>query len=54
MVKENKTEKLAYEKAVASIVQFENSDVITTSGGGCQHWSNQNGQSCYYNLGEVY
>lgn len=41
--------KMQYEKADAEIVYFENSDVITTSGG-CQTWSNQNGVPCHYGL----
>ena len=50
---ENK--KVKYEKAKAEVVYFENSDVITTSsGGGCESWSNRNGVSCHYNLTAVY
>lgn len=44
----------SYEKAAAEVILFNNSDVITTSGNDCPHWSNQNGVSCYYDLGEVY
>lgn len=47
-------EKKLYEKAVAEVILFDNSDVITTSTNGCPHWSNQNGASCYYGLGETY
>lgn len=44
------TQKMEYEAAVAEVVVFDNSDVITTSG--CPTWSNQNGTSCYYGLME--
>lgn len=43
---------MTYEKAMAEVVEFENTDVITTSG--CVTWSNQNGSSCYYGLTETY
>ena len=48
------TEKKNYTPAVAEVVLFDNSDVITTSGGdtggGCPTWSNQNGVSCHFGL----
>lgn len=53
MEHEKETKKLMYEKAAAEIIHFDNSDVITTSGssgGGCETWSNMNGQSCHYGL----
>lgn len=54
MVQESTVKKAAYEKAVAEVVHFDNSDVITTSGGdggsGCVTWSNQNGVACHYGL----
>lgn len=47
---ENTEKDLTYEKATAEIVYFDNSDVITTSGGGCLTWSNQNGVACHFGL----
>ena len=47
------TEKKTYVSAVAEVILFDNSDVITTSGG-CASWSNQNGVSCHYGLTAVY
>ncbi|MBM6924672.1 hypothetical protein [Pseudoflavonifractor phocaeensis] len=52
------TEKKAYVSAVAEVILFDNSDVITTSGavsggtvsGGCATWSNQSGVACHYGL----
>ena len=45
--------KQAYEKAKAHVVLFDNSDVISTSGGGgCVTWSNQNGVGCHFGLTE--
>lgn len=46
---------MKYEKAVAEVVYFDNSDVITTSGGtgggnGCTAWSSQNGYECHGGL----
>ena len=38
---------MTYEKAVAELVEFDNNDVIATSGG-CGSWSNQNNVGCYY------
>ena len=52
MGNEKDSRKLTYEKATATIDQFDNSDVITTSGGGCVTWSNQNGVACHYGLTE--
>ena len=52
MGNEKDSRKLTYEKATATIVQFDNNDVITTSGGGCVTWSNQNGVACHYGLTE--
>lgn len=52
MGNERDSRKPAYEKAAATVVQFDNSDVITTSGGGCATWSNQNGVACHYGLTE--
>lgn len=43
-------EKQPYVKAASEIVQFENVDVLTASGGGCTTWSNQSGVSCHYGL----
>lgn len=53
MEHERETKKIMYEKAAAEIIHFDNSDVITTSGG-CPTWSNQNGVSCNYGLTEIY
>lgn len=40
--------KAIYEKAVASVVYFDNGDVITSSGGnGCVTWSSENGHVCH-------
>lgn len=44
-----------YEKATAEVTYFDNSDVITTSGGtssgnGCVVWSSQNGHVCHGGL----
>ena len=47
---------MRYEKAVAEVIVFDNSDVVTTSGGddgGCPTWSNQNGVGCYFGLTET-
>ena len=43
-------EKQPYVKAASEIVQFENVDVLTVSGGGCGTWSNQNGVSGQFGL----
>lgn len=40
MSQENTAKKIVYEKATAEIVYFDNSDVITTSGGGNGGMSN--------------
>lgn len=52
--------KLIYEKPVASVVFFDNSDVVTSSLGGvkcystsligCEAWSSDNGRECHGNL----
>lgn len=44
--------KAIYKKAVAELVQFDNTDVIRTSGGwaGCGAHANQNGYACAYGL----
>lgn len=43
--------KMPYVKATSEIVQFENTDVLTASGGvTCATWSNQNGVACHYGL----
>ena len=47
---EETSKRMTYEKATAEVVYFDNSDVITTSGGGCITWSNQNGVACHYGL----
>ena len=42
-----------YEKAVAELVQFDNTDVVRTSGGssgGCGSWSSKNGYTCHGGL----
>ncbi len=53
MREEKNTKKLSYEKASAEVIRFDNSDVISTSGGGgCVTWSNQNGVSCHFGLTE--
>ena len=41
--------KKEYEKAAAEVTLFDNSDVITTSGG-CETWSSQNGYECHGGL----
>ena len=41
--------KAIYKKAVAELVQFDNTDVVRTSGG-CLSWSNENGAACSYGL----
>ncbi len=38
-----------YEKAVAELVQFDNTDVVRTSGG-CVTWSSENGYTCHGGL----
>ena len=38
-----------YEKAVAELVQFDNTDVVRTSGG-CGSWSSENGYTCHDGL----
>ena len=48
---EKTTAEKTYEKAVAEVVYFDNSDVITTSGGtSCLTWSNKTGNACYFGL----
>ena len=43
--------KVLYEKAIAEAVKFDNSDVISTSGGAaCAVWSSQNGYACHGGL----
>lgn len=43
--------KVLYEKAIAEVVKFDNSDVISTSGGAaCAVWSSQNGYACHGGL----
>ena len=41
---------MTYEKAMAELVEFENTDVIATSG--CVTWSNQNNVPCHFGLTE--
>ena len=38
--------KAIYKKAVAELVQFDNTDVVRTSGG-CVTWSSENGYTCH-------
>lgn len=43
--------KVSYEKAMVEVVKFDNSDVISTSGGAaCEVWSSQNGYTCHGGL----
>lgn len=39
---------MIYEKAMAELVEFENEDVIATSG--CTSWSSRNGYTCHGGL----
>lgn len=45
---------MTYEKAMAEVVKFENTDVVTTSGNGCQYVGITCGENavangrCYY------
>lgn len=41
--------KAIYKKAVAELVQFDNTDVVRTSGG-CETWSSENGYTCHGGL----
>lgn len=47
-------EKQPYVKAASEIVQFENVDVLTASGGGsaCGHWSHWNNVPCKTHVGD--
>ena len=43
--------KVSYEKAMVEVVKFDNSDVISTSGGAaCVVWSSLNGHVCHGGL----
>ena len=43
--------KVSYEKAMVEVVKFDNSDVISTSGGAAYEvWSSQNGYTCHGGL----
>lgn len=59
MEHENKIRDLTYEKPIAEVIIFDNSDIITASGnggagGGCLTWSNKTGASCHYGLTVVF
>ena len=41
--------KAIYKKAVAELVQFDNTDGVRTSGG-CETWSSENGYTCHGGL----
>lgn len=38
--------KTIYKKAVAEMVLFDNSDVVSTSENGCPTWTSSNGYTC--------